>query len=123
MAYSNPELIVLKVGVVILLIGFVWRVVFAASADLSKAGEDALIIDVRTAGEFAGGHVAGAVNLPLNEIEAKIHAIAPDQDQSIILYCLSGARSASAKRLLDNAGYTQVINGGSLRQLKKALSK
>ena len=84
-----------------------------------KAG--ALVVDVRTAQEFSGGHIEGAVNIPINVIDRRLgdHA----KDKPIIVYCHSGARSASAKRVLTQSGYTNVVNGGSLHRMRKHLGQ
>lgn len=84
---------------------------------LIQAG--ALVIDVRTSREFSAGHIEGAINIPYNVIDRKIgdHA----KDKPIIVYCHSGARSASAKRTLEQMGYTNVVNGGSLHRMRKQL--
>ena len=77
-------------------------------ADLIKNG--AQIIDVRTRGEFAGGHVKGSINIPLQELESNIKKI--KKDKPIITCCASGMRSGSAKSILSAQGFT-VYNGGS----------
>ncbi len=83
----------------------------------------ALIIDVRTAGEFSGGTIQGAVNIPYDEIAARIGKVEADKSRSIIVYCRSGARSAAAKKSLEQAGYTQVINGGGFSAMRKLLGQ
>lgn len=70
----------------------------------------ATIIDVRTAGEFAGGHVAGSINIPLNELPARLDEIR--DKPNIIVCCASGNRSASAEMLLKQHGI-ECNNGGS----------
>lgn len=88
-------------------------------AALIKAG--ALIVDVRTPQEFAGGHIEGAVNIPVNVIDRQM--VSDDKDRPIIVYCHSGIRSASAKRVLEQAGHTRVVNGGSLHRMRKELTE
>jgi phage shock protein E len=75
-----------------------------------------LWIDVRTASEFSGGHVEGALNIEFGDI---VHGLAQrgiDSDTPIILYCGSGKRSGIAQQSLQSEGYSQVINAGSLQQ-------
>jgi phage shock protein E len=84
------------------------------SEAVSLLGNGALVIDVRGPGEFASGHVDGAVNIPLDSLEAGITAAAPDKSQPILVHCLSGTRSAFAIRTLRNLGYSQVHDLGSL---------
>ncbi len=81
----------------------------------------ALVIDTRTAEEFAGGHIDGAINIPYDIIEHIIEQYEIEKSSSIIVYCHIGARSAVAKASLEAAGYTQVVNGGSLHNMQQAL--
>jgi phage shock protein E len=73
-----------------------------------------LFIDVRSPGEFASGHLAGAVNLPLNQLQADIGTLVPDMATPVVLYCASGARSAFACGVLQQLGYRHVSNGGGV---------
>jgi phage shock protein E len=72
----------------------------------------AVIVDVRTKGEYAGGHVKGSVNIPLDQLRNNLKKF-KSKEQPIITCCASGMRSASAKSILKSAGYTNVHNGGS----------
>ena len=65
-------------------------------AELVKAG--AIIIDVRTKGEYAGGHIRGSVNIPLDKLVSNLNKL--KKDKPIITCCASGMRSASAKNIL-----------------------
>ena len=69
------------------------------------------IIDVRTPGEFMGGHVAGSINIPLSDITTKLDEI-KKMDQPIILCCASGGRSGQATMFLKQNG-VNCSNGGS----------
>ena len=69
------------------------------------------VIDVRTPAEFMGGHVAGSINIPLNEIEARLDEIKA-LDGEIVLCCASGGRSSSATGFLKSHGLS-CENGGS----------
>ncbi|MFM1853924.1 MAG: hypothetical protein RL164_1242 [Bacteroidota bacterium] len=80
--------------------------------------EGAMIIDVRSPAEFNGGHVKGAVNIPLQAIQSSFNKI--PKNKVIITCCASGMRSGSAKSLLKSAGYT-VHNGGGWMSLKSKL--
>lgn len=73
-------------------------------------------IDVRTAGEFGAGHVAGAVNIPYEEIVERIGDVTPDKDAQIHLYCRSGRRSGIALEALQEAGYRNAVNIGGLQE-------
>lgn len=87
-------------------------------AALTKQG--ALILDVRTSGEFTGGHIKNALNIAVDTLPANLKKL-KDKNQPIITCCASGMRSSSAKRILKAAGYTNVHNGGSWMELKGKL--
>jgi phage shock protein E len=71
--------------------------------------QGAAIIDVRSRAEFAGGHVAGSKNIPLNELGGQLSKF--PKDKPIIFCCASGARSGSATSIAKGEGYT-AFNGG-----------
>jgi phage shock protein E len=75
------------------------------------------IVDVRSPSEFKSGHYPGAVNIPLDSISKKINAFGNKED-SIVVYCASGARSAAARSQLLSAGFTNVTNAGALSSLQ-----
>ncbi len=77
----------------------------------------ALVIDVRSPGEFAGGHLEGSFNLPLDRLESDIVRIVPDLATPIVLCCASGMRSAMAMQALQRMGYQKVSNGGGVGAL------
>lgn len=79
----------------------------------------ASLIDVRTPGEYAGGHIKGSVNIPLQQLEKNISKI--DKSKPVITCCASGMRSGSAKSILKAKGY-EVHNGGGWTSLKSKLS-
>jgi phage shock protein E len=79
----------------------------------------ASIIDVRTPGEYAGGHIKGSVNIPLQQLEKNISKI--NKSKPVITCCASGMRSGSAKSILKAKGY-EVHNGGGWSSLKSKLS-
>lgn len=77
-----------------------------------------LIVDVRTSGEFSGGAVPNAINIPLDELQARIDELGA-LDRDITLYCASGARSGYAARILMQMGFTQITNGGGIMQMMR----
>ena len=79
-------------------------------AELVKQG--AVILDVRTKSEYAGGHIKGSVNIPVDQLSNNLSKL-KDRSKPIITCCASGVRSASARRNLLALGYSQVYNGGS----------
>lgn len=93
---------------------------FGPSVDYKQLVENgAKIIDVRTRGEYASGHIQGSINIPLNELSSGMKKI--KKDQVIITCCASGMRSAGAKSSLLSAGYTEVHNGGGWMSLNGKL--
>jgi rhodanese-related sulfurtransferase len=64
--------------------------------------EGALLLDVRTAEEFASGHVAGALNIPVHELGGRMGEV--PRDRAVVVYCRSGGRSAAAAAMLRGAG-------------------
>ncbi len=84
-------------------------------AELVKQG--AIILDVRTKGEYAGGHIKGSMNISVDALNNNLGKL-KDKSKPIITCCASGMRSASAKSILKSNGYTQVYNGGSWHSLQ-----
>ena len=71
------------------------------------------VIDVRSPEEYRAGHIPGSRNIPLNRI-GEIEKAVPDLGTKLFVYCLSGARSASACAFLVRMGYTNVVNIGGI---------
>ncbi|MHA8072952.1 rhodanese-like domain-containing protein [Aquirufa sp. HETE-40SA] len=74
------------------------------------------VVDVRETGEFAGGHFAGAINIPLGIIPLRLDEFKA-MDGPIVVYCRSGNRSGMAMNLLKQAGLSKVYNGGGLQDM------
>jgi len=68
------------------------------------------ILDVRTAGEYAGGHLEGATLLPVQELARRIGELDAHKTDPVFVYCASGNRSTVAAKMLVDAGFEQVIN-------------
>ncbi len=84
----------------------------APAVDLEAIIEEgAFLVDVRTPGEFAEGHVNGSVNIPLDKVQTQL--VQFKNKKNIIVFCRSGARSGQAKNILKQNGFTHVINGGT----------
>ena len=74
-----------------------------------KIAQGATIVDVRTPDEFRGGHVAGAINIPLDKLNNQLSKL--DKSKPVITCCRSGARSGMAADILKHEGF-EVYNGG-----------
>lgn len=81
--------------------------------------ENAVWIDVRSPGEYAGGHLAGAASIPFDGIEVGIAPLKLEKDTPIYLYCAVGGRAEIAKKRLEALNYTQVVNVGGLEDARK----
>lgn len=79
----------------------------------------AVIVDVRTKAEYQGGHIKGSINIPLQSLQTGMGKL--KKDKPVITCCASGMRSASAKSILQSAGFTQVYNGGGWTTLNSKL--
>ena len=85
----------------------------AYQAQFADADAEHLLIDVRTPEEFAGGHIEGAVNIPVDALASRLSEI--PAGQPVVVYCRSGSRSATASRILADAGYTSIYDLGGLQ--------
>lgn len=78
-----------------------------------------LIIDVREPDEYAGGHVKGAINLPLGRVMRGASELDDTpKDINLIVYCRSGGRAGVAEKALQKQGFTNVINGINKEQVE-----
>ncbi|MBR5312231.1 MAG: rhodanese-like domain-containing protein [Clostridia bacterium] len=73
-----------------------------------------IILDVRRADEFAGGHIPGAINVANEDIGTAEIPELPDKDQLIMVYCRSGRRSKEASEKLAALGYTNIVEFGGI---------
>jgi phage shock protein E len=86
--------------------------------ELVKAGAE--IIDVRSKDEYAGGHIRGSKNIPVDSLANNLSKL--KKDKVIITCCASGMRSGVAKTMLQNNGFKHVYNGGGWHSLKNKIS-
>ena len=82
-------------------------------AQLIKDG--AIIVDVRSVGEYAADSVKGSINIPLDQLSGNFKKL--NKDKAIITCCASGMRSGVAKSQLKSNGFEQVYNGGSWQKV------
>ena len=83
---------------------------------MEKIAEEAVVIDVRTVGEFSVSHYKGAINIPVDSLQKNISKIGP-KDKPVVVYCASGARSLAAAGILKRAGFTNVLNAGGISNM------
>ena len=82
---------------------------------IMSTNREAVILDVRTQEEYDGGHIKGAVLLPVDEITAETaQAVIPTKDTQVLVYCRSGNRSVTASETLVVLGYTEVCEFGGI---------
>ena len=85
----------------------------------SLVNNGALILDVRSSGEFSSGHIRGSLNIPVQELENNLKKL--KKNQIVITCCASGMRSSSAKNILLKNGFKEVHNGRSWTGLERKL--
>jgi rhodanese-related sulfurtransferase len=88
-----------------------WRFGGSKHNGRELVAKGALLLDVRTPEEFRDRHLDGAVNIPVQELAGRVSELGA-KERPVVVYCRSGARSASAARLMKNAGYEVVDIGG-----------
>ena len=81
----------------------------------ARIARGAVVVDVRSPAEYASGHFRSAKNIPLDSLSARARELG--KSKPVVLYCRSGARSASAKRLLETLGFTDVYDAGGMHRL------
>jgi phage shock protein E len=92
----------------------------AGLAKLIHKGKPAyLLVDVRTPAEYETGHIPTAINVPVDVIGTKPPS--GQKDALIIVYCRSGNRSAMARKVLVDLGYTNVVDFGAVTRWEEAL--
>jgi len=80
----------------------------------------AVILDVRTKGEYQSGHIRNSINIPVANLSQNLKKL--NKNKPIITCCASGSRSASAMSVLKSNGFEEVYNGGSWLSLRKYFS-
>ena len=91
--------------------------------EVSLVGSDVLIIDVRTAEEYAGGHLEGAINIPVDLFQTDFASLDLSKDQPLALYCRSGNRSSFAYQILQKEGFDKVYHAPGVSQYDYPLVK
>lgn len=104
---------------IVLLAALAWMVYSRFAGKVAPAEARALVaagaalVDVRSTGEYAGGHIDGALNIPVDQLSRRMTEVGP-KERPIVVYCASGMRSASAARALKAAGYEKVVDLGPM---------
>ncbi|HXH20170.1 MAG TPA: rhodanese-like domain-containing protein [Chitinophagales bacterium] len=94
----------------------------AAEPDYSELlRKGAMLIDVRSEAEYAGGHIRGSINIPVDRLSASLHKL-KDKKCPVIACCASGVRSAKARSILLSHGYENVYNGGGWHSLQQKIT-
>ncbi|MGZ8556986.1 MAG: rhodanese-like domain-containing protein [Chitinophagaceae bacterium] len=88
-----------------------------ATPNMKDIIKSAFLVDVRTAAEFSEGSVPGAVNIPLDTVVSQLSAF--KGKENIIVFCRSGNRSNQAKVILEQNGFKNVVNGGTLENVNQ----
>ena len=83
----------------------------------------ALVVDVRSAGEYASNHLPGTLHVPLEQIQKVMPERVADKTQVLLLHCASGMRSGMAGAILRKMGYTRVFNLGSYHRAERVLEQ
>jgi phage shock protein E len=96
--------------------GSVVRLITPAEAKaMLESLPNALLLDVRTAEEYAEGHISGSQLLPYDEIKSRASELPVDRNTPIIVYCRSGNRSAIAARTLAELGFNNIYDLGGIK--------
>jgi phage shock protein E len=80
------------------------------AARVERQDQDLVVLDVRSAEEFAAGHVPGARNMAHDQLHTRLQELAADKDKDVVLYCRSGRRALHAARILRDAGFTRLLH-------------
>ena len=84
-----------------------------------KVAQGALLVDVRTPEEFAHGHIAGAINIPYDEVFERISEFGTDKTRQIVLYCAVNPRAMHAQRTLSAGGFVNAFAAGGYFEWKR----
>jgi phage shock protein E len=108
-----------KIGVVLAVVLVAGYLLLMRRGDIPGADAHRLVesgarlVDVRTREEFEAGHLLGAVNIPVQELDRRMVELEP-KGNPVVLYCRSGNRSGRAARMLKSAGYSAVHDLGAM---------
>ena len=110
---------ILLIGIVVVSgLGLLWPLLFRPVGQAVSPGEatllinreDARVLDVREADEFAGGHIPDALNIPVGKLADRIGELEKHKDKPLVVCCASGMRSNKACRDLKQQGFSRLYN-------------
>ena len=90
------------------------QITMSEAVKMMQAEKNYIILDVRRADEYAGGHIPGAINVANESIGTEEISELPDKAQLILVYCRSGRRSKEASEKLVKLGYTNIVEFGGI---------
>ena len=116
---------ILLVLAALVVIGFLLKQTsqIAPADALEYLGKGAMVVDVRSPGEYNTDHLPNTINIPLDVIESALPQRVGDKNQVLLLHCQSGVRSAIAMRRVKAIGYANAFNLGSLARAREILGK
>jgi len=90
------------------------KVSLISAAELNKVNQDILLIDVRTPGEYASGHLENSINIDYKADDFKDLIGKLDSNQEVYVYCKVGGRSARSAKVMKEMGFKKVydLDGG-----------
>ncbi|HIZ89662.1 MAG TPA: rhodanese-like domain-containing protein [Candidatus Mucispirillum faecigallinarum] len=88
----------------------------------AKSINGSIILDVRTISEYKDGHIPNSINIPVENIES-VASKYKDKSTPFFVYCLSGARSASAARVMNQMGYENVTDMGGIMRYRGEIER
>lgn len=83
-------------------------------AQFAEGDSEYVLIDVRTQGEFASGHIVDSINIPVEELQSRINEV--PEGMPVVVYCRTGNRSAQAASILEEAGFFGIYDLGGIVQ-------
>jgi len=92
----------------------------ASAEEAVRMLDERTVVDVRTPEEYEAGHIAGAINVPVEAADFGERISQLDRDTAYLLYCRSGRRSAMAADLMAAAGFSDIVDAGGLEDLTRA---
>jgi phage shock protein E len=117
---------IIIVVTLVLLVAYIFlrrRDLISADAAVAYLKHAAILIDVRSPAEFSRGHLKGAINMPLPQIESLIGTQVKDKEQVLLLHCQTGMRSGIARKKLAALGYTRAYNLGSYDHASRVVDR